>query len=104
MANPKEVQSGTFADQFELKGDLGRGAFSVVKRCTLTRTGQDFAAKIINVKGMSQREKTKLEKEVRVCRMLRHESIVRLHYVFKNPTSTTCCLTSLRGVSCLTTL
>lgn len=83
MANPKEVQSGTFADQFELKGDLGRGAFSVVKRCTLTRTGQDFAAKIINVKGMSQREKTKLEKEVRVCRMLRHESIVRLHYVFK---------------------
>ena len=25
----------------------------------------------------------KLEKEVRVCRMLRHESIVRLHYVFK---------------------
>lgn len=32
-----------------------RGAFSVVKRCTLTKTGQDFAAKIINVKGMSQR-------------------------------------------------
>lgn len=27
----------------------------MVKRCTLTRTGQDFAAKIINVKGMSQR-------------------------------------------------
>ena len=32
-----------------------RGAFSVVKKCTLTRTGQDFAAKIINFKGMSQR-------------------------------------------------
>ena len=28
-------------------------------------------------------EKSKLEREVRVCRMLRHEAIVRLHYVFK---------------------
>ena len=31
----------------------------------------------------SSADQSKLEREVRVCRMLRHESIVRLHYVFK---------------------
>lgn len=32
---------------------------------------------------LSSADKAKLEREVRVCRMLRHETIVRLHYVFK---------------------
>ncbi|CAG14818.1 unnamed protein product, partial [Tetraodon nigroviridis] len=34
---------------------LGRGAFSVVRRCVKKSSGQEFAAKIINTKKLSAR-------------------------------------------------
>ncbi|MBN3288217.1 KC2D2 kinase, partial [Polyodon spathula] len=58
---------------------LFRGAFSVVKRCLKISTGQEFAAKIINTKKLSARDHQKLEREARICRLLKHPNIVRLY-------------------------
>uniref|UniRef100_A0A8C6KUA2 calcium/calmodulin-dependent protein kinase n=1 Tax=Nothobranchius furzeri TaxID=105023 RepID=A0A8C6KUA2_NOTFU len=55
------------------------GAFSVVRRCIKKSAGQEYAAKIINTKKLSARDHQKLEREARICRMLKHPNIVRLH-------------------------
>uniref|UniRef100_A0A672NPE7 calcium/calmodulin-dependent protein kinase n=1 Tax=Sinocyclocheilus grahami TaxID=75366 RepID=A0A672NPE7_SINGR len=56
-----------------------RGAFSVVRRCLKISTGQEYAAKIINTKKLSARDHQKLEREARICRLLKNPNIVRLH-------------------------
>ncbi|XP_045074921.1 LOW QUALITY PROTEIN: calcium/calmodulin-dependent protein kinase type II delta 2 chain [Coregonus clupeaformis] len=68
-----------FTDDFQLFEELGKGAFSVVKRCLRISSGQEFAAKIINTKKLSARDHQKLEREARICRLLKHPNIVRLH-------------------------
>ncbi|XP_073496148.1 calcium/calmodulin-dependent protein kinase type II subunit delta isoform X11 [Phyllobates terribilis] len=68
-----------FTDEYQLFEELGKGAFSVVKRCMKITTGQEYAAKIINTKKLSARDHQKLEREARICRLLKHPNIVRLH-------------------------
>ncbi|XP_061420925.1 calcium/calmodulin-dependent protein kinase type II delta chain isoform X20 [Lethenteron reissneri] len=68
-----------FTDEYQLYEELGKGAFSVVRRCVKVSTGQEFAAKIINTKKLSARDHQKLEREARICRLLKHSNIVRLH-------------------------
>ncbi|XP_037338174.1 calcium/calmodulin-dependent protein kinase (CaM kinase) II beta 1 isoform X34 [Pungitius pungitius] len=68
-----------FTDEFQLYEELGKGAFSVVRRCVKLCTGQEYAAKIINTKKLSARDHQKLEREARICRLLKHSNIVRLH-------------------------
>uniref|UniRef100_UPI00358EB55A calcium/calmodulin-dependent protein kinase type II delta chain isoform X16 n=1 Tax=Myxine glutinosa TaxID=7769 RepID=UPI00358EB55A len=68
-----------FTDEYQLYEELGKGAFSVVRRCVKVSTGQEFAAKIINTKKLSARDHQKLEREARICRLLKHPNIVRLH-------------------------
>jgi calcium/calmodulin-dependent protein kinase (CaM kinase) II len=68
-----------FSDNYELKEELGKGAFSIVRRCVQKSTQLEFAAKIINTKKLSSRDFQKLEREARICRKLNHPNIVRLH-------------------------
>ncbi|XP_034727369.1 calcium/calmodulin-dependent protein kinase (CaM kinase) II beta 1 isoform X17 [Etheostoma cragini] len=68
-----------FTDEYQLYEELGKGAFSVVRRCVKLCTGQEYAAKIINTKKLSARDHQKLEREARICRLLKHHNIVRLH-------------------------
>uniref|UniRef100_A0A4W5RN25 Calcium/calmodulin dependent protein kinase II beta n=1 Tax=Hucho hucho TaxID=62062 RepID=A0A4W5RN25_9TELE len=63
----------TLNDSFQAK------SFSVVRRCVKLCTGQEYAAKIINTKKLSARDHQKLEREARICRLLKHSNIVRLH-------------------------
>nr|XP_015800147.2 calcium/calmodulin-dependent protein kinase type II subunit gamma isoform X26 [Nothobranchius furzeri] len=73
------VTSTRFTDEYQLYEELGKGAFSVVRRCIKKSAGQEYAAKIINTKKLSARDHQKLEREARICRMLKHPNIVRLH-------------------------
>ncbi|XP_058652741.1 calcium/calmodulin-dependent protein kinase type II subunit gamma isoform X18 [Onychostoma macrolepis] len=73
------VTSTRFTDEYQLYEELGKGAFSVVRRCVKKSTGQEYAAKIINTKKLSARDHQKLDREARICRLLKHPNIVRLH-------------------------
>ncbi|XP_053477735.1 calcium/calmodulin-dependent protein kinase type II subunit gamma isoform X5 [Ictalurus furcatus] len=71
--------STRFTDEYQLYEELGKGAFSIVRRCVKKSTGQEYAAKIINTKKLTARDHQKLEREARICRLLKHPNIVRLH-------------------------
>ncbi|XP_067101607.1 calcium/calmodulin-dependent protein kinase (CaM kinase) II gamma 1 isoform X5 [Osmerus mordax] len=73
------VTSTRFTDDYQLYEELGKGAFSVVRRCVKKSSGQEYAAKIINTKKLSARDHQKLDREARICRLLKHPNIVRLH-------------------------
>lgn len=73
MAVP--VVSTRFSDNYELKEELGKGAFSTVRRCVQKSTNFEFAAKIINTRKLSTRDFQKLEREARICRKLNHPNI-----------------------------
>uniref|UniRef100_A0A4W5LX55 calcium/calmodulin-dependent protein kinase n=1 Tax=Hucho hucho TaxID=62062 RepID=A0A4W5LX55_9TELE len=68
-----------FTEEFQMFEELGKGAFSVVRRCVKVLSGQEYAAKIINTKKLSARDHQKLDREARICRLLKHSNIVRLH-------------------------
>ncbi|XP_049821194.1 peripheral plasma membrane protein CASK isoform X2 [Aethina tumida] len=70
-----------FDDVYDLCEEIGRGPFSVVKRCLHRQTGQQFAAKIVDVAkftstpGLSTND---LKREATICHMLKHPHIVEL--------------------------
>ncbi|EMP24695.1 Calcium/calmodulin-dependent protein kinase type II subunit delta [Chelonia mydas] len=68
-----------FSEEYQLFEELGKGAFSIVRRCVKVLAGQEYAAKIINTKKLTARDHQKLEREARICRLLKHPNIVRLH-------------------------
>lgn len=69
----------TFNVFYDIKEELGKGAFSIVKRCVRKKDGAPYAVKIITTTKLSKRDFEKLEREARVCTKLRHPNIVRLH-------------------------
>ncbi|VIO87258.1 Uncharacterized protein BM_BM5007 [Brugia malayi] len=80
-SNVMNNTSTNFSDNYEVKEELGKGAFSVVRRCVQKRTGMEFAAKIINTKKLSARDFQKLEREARILRL--HDNIQEeaFHYL-----------------------
>ncbi|XP_018580227.1 peripheral plasma membrane protein CASK [Anoplophora glabripennis] len=70
-----------FDDVYDLCEEIGRGPFSVVRRCIHRQTGQQFAAKIVDVAkftsspGLSTDD---LKREATICHMLKHPHIVEL--------------------------
>uniref|UniRef100_A0A672S4C8 Peripheral plasma membrane protein CASK-like n=1 Tax=Sinocyclocheilus grahami TaxID=75366 RepID=A0A672S4C8_SINGR len=70
-----------FEDVYELCEVIGKGPFSVVRRCINRETGQQFAVKIVDVAkftsspGLSAED---LKREASICHMLKHPHIVEL--------------------------
>ncbi|XP_051569009.1 peripheral plasma membrane protein CASK-like isoform X5 [Myxocyprinus asiaticus] len=70
-----------FEDVYELCEVIGKGPFSVVRRCINRDTGQRFAVKIVDVAsftsspGLSTED---LKREASICHMLKHPHIVEL--------------------------
>ncbi|XP_076621796.1 peripheral plasma membrane protein CASK isoform X4 [Colletes latitarsis] len=70
-----------FDEVYELCEIIGKGPFSVVRKCIHRQTGQTFAVKIVDVAkftsspGLSTND---LKREATICHMLKHPHIVEL--------------------------
>jgi len=77
-----------FYSKYEPKEVLGKGGCSVVRRCIEKETGQEFAAKIIDLS--DEKDSTVLEATKREIEILRavagHPYIIELHDVFESST------------------
>ncbi len=67
----------------QLKDELGRGAFSIVKLAVERSTGKGFAVKIIEKKNVAQEYKKNLLTETEILRAVSHPSIIRLEEMFE---------------------
>ncbi|XP_052830557.1 peripheral plasma membrane protein CASK isoform X3 [Octopus bimaculoides] len=78
MATDEDVP---FSSIYDLQEVIGRGPFSVVRRCVHRESGQQFAVKIVDVAkftsspGLSSDD---LKREASICHMLKHPHIVEL--------------------------
>ncbi|KAL7062454.1 hypothetical protein AAHC03_0684 [Spirometra sp. Aus1] len=70
-----------FDDVYELSEIIGKGPFSVVRRCVHRESGQSYAVKIIDIikfTGSPGLSTTDLKREASICHLLKHPHIVEL--------------------------
>jgi len=78
-------------DTYEIKDDLGKGAFSVVKLAINKKTGEKVAVKVIDKKAAStEQDEKRLKTEVEILKKVHHNNIVCLKDMFE--TSEKLCL------------
>ncbi|KAL5251897.1 hypothetical protein ACHWQZ_G014882 [Mnemiopsis leidyi] len=72
----------TFHENYDVFEELGKGSFSVVKRCSHKVTKAEYAVKIAHVSYANEKAIRRIEREERICRKLNHINIVQLHNVY----------------------
>jgi serine/threonine protein kinase len=81
------VLGGRFEDDYELGDQLGRGTFSIVRRCIHRKSGVARAVKIIDTRRFrlapSFRTVSVLD-EVRILQSLQHPKIIRIFEVYSH--------------------
>jgi len=71
-------------DNYDIKEELGRGAFSVVKLAIQKKTGDKFAVKIIDKKNVGS-DLVRLETEIQILKKVHHANIISLKELFDTP-------------------
>jgi len=74
--------------QFILQEKLGEGTFGVVRMGTHILTGEKVAVKILEkIRILEQADKTRVEREIKILKNLRHNNIVQLYSVIQTVTT-----------------
>lgn len=84
----KEVDPNTIKgiQQFVLGEKLGQGAFGKVRLATHVITGEKVAIKILEKEKIFQQEdKDRIEKEIKILKMIRHPNLIQLYQVIQTP-------------------
>eukprot|EP01102_Stenamoeba_stenopodia_P005408 TRINITY_DN1603_c0_g2_i2.p1 TRINITY_DN1603_c0_g2~~TRINITY_DN1603_c0_g2_i2.p1 ORF type:complete len:896 (-),score=157.89 TRINITY_DN1603_c0_g2_i2:169-2856(-) len=68
---------------YDLKQELGRGTFSVVRLGIHKKTGKKYAVKIINKKTATASVRNMLDTEIRILEKVRHPNIIGLESIFE---------------------
>lgn len=74
----------SLTDHYDVKEELGRGAFSVVKLAVHKKTGEKFAVKIIDKKNVGA-EAVRLQTEIEILQKVKHPNIICLKELFDTP-------------------
>jgi len=80
----KRVLAGgeNFEDRYDLGDELGRGAFSVVRKCTDKTSGEHFAVKFVEKKNVGS-DMVRLQTEIDILKRVKHPNIINLKEVFE---------------------
>ena len=81
--NPNEVKG---ISQFLLGEKLGQGTFGKVRLATHIFTGEKVAIKILEKDKIYQQEdKDRVEKEIKILKMIRHNNLIQLYQIIQTP-------------------
>jgi len=91
QANPSSEPSkqiapsdnGSIESKYDIGEEIGRGAFSVVKRGKNRRTGDDVAIKYIEKKFVDPQDLMLLAREIDIMKKVQHKNVLRLVEVFE---------------------
>jgi len=72
-------------EKFELKEQLGRGAFSVVRRAIRRDTNEEVAIKIIDRVKAGDTEQKRLQTEIAILQKVKHPNIVSMRELIDSP-------------------
>jgi len=70
-------------DNYEVMDEIGRGAFSVVKKAKNKQTGQEYAIKFIEKKFVDQQDLVLLGREIEIMKRVMHKNVLRLEEVYE---------------------
>ncbi|KAK9914866.1 hypothetical protein WJX75_001495 [Coccomyxa subellipsoidea] len=73
---------GTFFVQYEVRKELGEGAFGRVVKVRRRRDGRMFVAKIMHDRGMTDKARVEAQNEVAVLASLDHPNVVKYYECF----------------------
>lgn len=65
-------------DHYEVQGQLGAGAYGIVRLATHKITGQQVAVKTVNKENMNATEVTQHHRELEILKVCQHENVVKL--------------------------
>jgi len=85
LADPKAVAKGKVEDHYDIKKELGRGTFSVVKEGTHKETKQKFALKFIDKKYVDADDMQLLAREIDIMKKVNHPNVLSLKEIFETP-------------------
>jgi len=80
---PEEVRGGKVDDNYDVGDEIGRGAFSVVKKCRHRKTGTEFAIKFIEKKHVDKQDLMLLGREIEIMKKVDHANVLKLQEVYE---------------------
>jgi calcium/calmodulin-dependent protein kinase I len=82
---PKENRGGTFTidEKYDVKEEIGRGAFSVVKTAVERKTNHKVAIKFIEKKFVDKQDLVLLAREIDIMKKVDHPNILKLKEVYE---------------------
>jgi len=75
--------SGRIDDAYDIADEIGRGAFSVVKKAKNRKTGKEVAIKFIEKKFVDKQDLVLLGREIDIMKQLDHPHVLKLFEVFE---------------------
>jgi len=81
--SPNAVSGGKVEDNYDIGEEIGRGAFSVVKRAKQKRTGNGYAIKFIEKKYVDKTDLVLLGREIDIMKKVNHPNVLKLQEVYE---------------------
>jgi len=82
--DPNSTDLTRVEDTYEVSEEIGRGAFSVVKRGKHRKTGREYAIKFIEKKFVDKQDLMLLGREIEIMKKVTHANVLQLEEVFEN--------------------
>lgn len=81
------VDNVNLKNNYEIFEELGRGSFSIVWKCRHITTQKLFAVKTFKIIDLNERDIKRIEREINICKNLKHKNIVKLHEHYSDANS-----------------
>jgi len=81
--DPNSTDLTRVEDNYEVGDEIGRGAFSVVRKGRNRKTGRDFAIKFIEKKFVDKQDLLLLGREIDIMKKVTHPNVLQLEEVFE---------------------